>query len=451
MLKREVTATFAANLFGAILTLGSFVILNRALQPTGRGLLLLALLIPQTVAMFCNLGQVTVNSTYAGLYKERRNQLFQQSVLIAAFTAAISSLILFAFFFWLPIPKGRFGQLDSDMISLTFLVAPVTSFSMIILSLVRGVGRITTAAKIHMVRSITLVIFLAVFLLWLKQGVKTAILIFIAEQVFVILISIFVLRDYISLRFSHFNGRFFQKSLSFGLKISLATLAGFLVYRIDQGILAYMVSEFQIGLYGVAVSLAEKLKLLPNSISSAFLPRLANELDARQSQVPRVFRYTTIISFLSMLLLGLLGIPVIFVLCGRIYVGSIVPFLLLLPGIATLGGSGILSSDLAARNKPKYSFYIGWTTLAINVALNFAWIPIMRIAGAALASTVCYAFAGVLWLICYRKETQMPSRDMIPKADDVKYLWQQCLSLFRQIVKKLTKKQPGNGIKMQKE
>ena len=96
MLKREVTATLGANIFGFLMGLGSFSIIARVLQPEGRGLLGLALLIPHTAAMFCNLGQVTVNSTYAGLYKDKRIQLFQQSLLIAIFSAAVSFLIIFA-------------------------------------------------------------------------------------------------------------------------------------------------------------------------------------------------------------------------------------------------------------------------------------------------------------------------------------------------------------------
>jgi len=446
MLKREVTATLSANIFGILMGLGSFAILNYVLQPEGRGLLGLALLIPHTAAMFCNLGQSTVNSTYPGLYKDKRIQLFQQSLFIAIFSAAVSFLIIFAFFFWLPISRGEFDKLDSDIIYLICFIAPLTTFSMIIISLVRGVGRITTAAKIHVFQSISLVTLLAVFLLWQKGGVKTAIIITIAEQLFAIIASIWILRDYISLGFSHFSVKFFKKSLSFGLNVGLANLAGFLVYRLDQGILAYMVSKYQIGLYVVAVALAEKLKLLPNSIATAFLPRLANELDARQSQVPRVFRCTTIVSFTSMLLIGIMGIPIILVLAGKSYLGSIPSFFLLLPGIAVLGGSGILSSDLAARNKPKYSVYIGWTTLIINVALNLAWIHLMGIAGAALASTVSYTIAGVLWLLFYRKESKIPFSEMVPKKEDFRYLWQQFIYLIQQILKRLKKNQPGDVI-----
>lgn len=440
MLKRDIVVTFSSNVFSTMLSLGSFVILSRVLQPEGRGLLGLALLIPHTVAMFCNLGQGTVNSTYAGLYKEKRTQLFQQSLLIALFTVATSGLILFAFFFWLPIPRGEFDKLDAAMVYLICFYAPMVTFNMIILSLVRGVGHITTAAKIRAIQSIFHVALLAFFLLWLRRGVKTVIIILMAEQVFAILISLWSLRNYISLDWRHFSGRFLQKSLIFGIQFSMANLASFLIFRLDQGILAYMVSKYHIGLYVVAVALAEKLKILPTSISQAFLPRLANELDTRQSQVSKVFRCTNIISFASMLLVGLMGIPIIYIFCGKNFAGSIPSFLLLLPGIVVIGGSGILSSDLAARNKPKYTLIMGWVILVINVLFNLALIPLIGIAGAALASTLSYIMAHGMVIYFYHKESKVPLSEMVPTTEDCRYLWQQGMVLLRHVPKRFRKR-----------
>jgi len=169
--------------------------------------------------------------------------------------------------------------------------------------------------------------------------------------------------------------------------------------------------------------------LLPNSISTAFLPRLANELSNRQPQVPLIFRYTTIISIGSMLLAAVGGAPAIFVLFGRDYQGSIPSFLLLLPGLAALGGASILSGDLAAREKPKYSMWSAYAMLAVNVALNFLLIPIMGIAGASLASTVSYISDCCILLLFYRRESKTSLREMIPRFKDIVYLLTSVVSL----------------------
>lgn len=434
MLKRDITATFAGNLVGAILSLGSAVVLARVLGPANRGLLGLALLIPTIAATFCILGQDMVNATFAGLYKDKRSSLFQQSLIIVLFGTVVSTVVICTFYFWLPIKRGQFDQLGPEIVWLTCLVAPILILSTVVIALVRGVGQITAAAVIHVARSAAFLGLLLIFLVWWGFGLKAALVLTALSPLVVIILSVWVLRDYVTLRPSRFSGWLFKKSLGFGAQVSLATFAGFLVYRVDQGILGYMVSAEQVGLYIVAVALAEQLRLLPNSISSAFLPRLANELSSRQPQVPMVFRCTMIVSAGSMLLVAILGAPAMLVLFGWDYSGAIPSFLLLLPGIAALGGASVLSSDLAAREKPKYSVWIGYSVLAVNIVLNFALIPLMGIAGAAVASSLSYIIAGVLWLIFYRRESGTALREMTPRLEDVKYVFAGAASLIRQVI-----------------
>ena len=434
MLKRDITATIAGNLAGAILSLGSAVILARVLGPANRGLLGLALLIPTIVATFCILGQNMVNATFAGLYKDKRSSLFQQSLIIALFGTVVSILVICAFYFWLPIRRGQFDQLSHEIVWLTCLVAPILLLSTMAISLVRGVGKIATAAGIHIARSAALLSLLLIFLVWWGFGLKVALVLTALNPLVVIILSVWVLRDYVTLRPSMFSGWLFKKSLGFGAQVSLATFAGFLVYRVDQGILAYMVSAEQVGLYIVAVALAEQLKLLPNSISSAFLPRLANDISTRQSQVPMVFRCTMIVSAGSMLLVGILGAPVVLVLFGWDYSGAIPSFLLLLPGIAALGGASVLSSDLAAREKPKYSVWTGYSVLTVNIALNICLIPFMGIAGAALASTISYILACCMAILFYQRESRVPLKEMIPRSKDVMYVLSGLVSVTRQVI-----------------
>jgi O-antigen/teichoic acid export membrane protein len=431
MLKRDITATFISNVLGAILSLCNAVILARVLGPADRGLLGLALLIPAVTATFCIFGHDMVNYTFAGLYKDKRSSLFQQSLIITLFGTLVSMLVICGFFFWLPVNKGDFGKLSTEIIWLACLISPLLMLGTMSIALVRGVGRITTAAGIHFIQLAVFTGLLAIFLIWCGFGLRTAVVLMAANYLVGIVLSFWVLRDYITLRPSMFSSWMFKKSLSFGGQISLATVATFLVYRVDQGMLAYMVPVDQLGLYVVAVSLAERLRLLPDSIATAFLPRLANDLSNRQSQVPMVFRFTTIISTVSMLLVAVTGSPAIAIIFGKDYYAMLPSFLLLLPGIAALGGASILAGDLASRQKPKYSILISCVILVVTVVLNLALIPLIGIAGAALVSSISYIADGVLWLIFYRRESKVSIKEMIPRWEDCVYLLNVCVGMLK--------------------
>jgi O-antigen/teichoic acid export membrane protein len=226
-----------------------------------------------------------------------------------------------------------------------------------------------------------------------------------------------------------------RKSLAFGWFVSLATFATFLVYRIGQGILAYTVTADQVGLYALAVALAEGLRLVPASISDVFLSHLANELSGRQKQVPLVFRCTMVVSVASMLLAGLVGVPVILVLFGREYGGTIVPFFILLPGVAALGGARILASDLLARGKPQYSTGNSFVLLVFAIVLNLWLIPMLGIAGAALASSISYLISTFMWTVYYRRESGMRLPMLVPTSADIAVVWKSGMEIASHYVR----------------
>ncbi len=436
MLKRDISATFAGSMVLAVIMLGTVTVTSRWLGPEGRGILALALLLPSITTTFAMLGQESVNSTFAGLYKEARAGLFLQSLVITAFGTLVSVLVVCAYFFWLPIPRGNFGTLSTEIILASCMIAPMSIFSTLMFSLVRGVGQVVLASILRIVAGATLLAALFVFLVVLEWGVLAAVWVMALAHLPASVLAIWFLRHEISLRPSALPRWLWGRSLRFGLPICLATLAGFLIYRLDQGILGYLVERSDLGLYTLAVSLAEHLRMVPGSISTAFLPRLANEMASRQGQVPAVFRATMIASLAAMVGAGVFGIPAILVLFGWEFTGSIVPFLLLLPGIAALGGASVLASDLLTRQKTHYNVTVAWSTLAVSAGLNLLLIPILGIAGAAITASVAYTMALGLWTRFYLRESGRSFRELVPAWEDLRRVWSGGLELVGQVLRR---------------
>ncbi len=421
-LKREIAATASGNVMGTVFAFATAIVLARVLGPADRGLLALAVLIPDIAGKICSAGYEMVNSTFAGLYKDKRSSLFQQTLIIVLSGTVVSILAICIFFFWLPIKRGQFDRLSPQIIILACLTIPTATLARLLIALTRGVGKISAAAVTYTVQMGVAFVGIFVVLVCFGGGIRAAVVVMVLAPLVHIALSVWMLRDYVSLRPSLFSFEMLKKGLVFGGQISLSTIARLLNLRLDQAILAFMVGAEDVGLYVVAVVFAERLRLLPGSISSAFLPRLANELSERQLQVPRVYRYTVIISVVSMLAAAVLGAPAILLFFGREFTGAIVSFLCLLPGITVLGGSAILASDMAAREKPKYSIVTGYTTLTVNVLLNLVLIPHLGIVGAAVASSISYSLAGVFWLLFFRHESKLSLSELVPTWQDVSYL-----------------------------
>ncbi|MDZ7835006.1 MAG: polysaccharide biosynthesis C-terminal domain-containing protein [Alkalibacterium sp.] len=86
---------------------------------------------------------------------------------------------------------------------------------------------------------------------------------------------------------------------------------------------------------------------------------------------------------------------------------------ILLPGIFFMVIVKILHADLAGRGFPIYGLWVSILPLVINIILNIILIPIYEIEGAAIASSISYTLAGVLFLYIYSKKEGIKVSSML--------------------------------------
>jgi O-antigen/teichoic acid export membrane protein len=93
---------------------------------------------------------------------------------------------------------------------------------------------------------------------------------------------------------------------------------------------------------------------------------------------------------------------------------------ILLPGTLLLGLAKILGSVITGRGYPRYALYASGASAAAALGLYFGLIPPFHAWGAAVASSLTYAFGAVLGLYFFRRVTPVGLRDaFVPRTEDV--------------------------------
>jgi O-antigen/teichoic acid export membrane protein len=185
--------------------------------------------------------------------------------------------------------------------------------------------------------------------------------------------------------------------LGFGLRLYPAGVTTFLSYRADLFLLSALLGDAgAIGLYAMAVSLAEITFQVPDSVATLFYPRVAGSTRADADRMaPAMARMTLLITLLAALaLLPIAWLAIRILLPG--FEGSLLPFAILLPGTVALGLSKVLSGYISGLGLPGPVSVIAATALGVNLACNVALIPALGIAGAALSSLVSYTVHALL-------------------------------------------------------
>jgi O-antigen/teichoic acid export membrane protein len=144
------------------------------------------------------------------------------------------------------------------------------------------------------------------------------------------------------------------------------------------------------------------VKLVPETIALIFFPR-ATAL--KEKAKPFANKVLLAIGVLMVFMCGILYFtaePILLTLFGSQYAGSVMPFIILIPGIYFISLEVLLMNYFAAKQMPLYVVFTPLVGLLVNVVLNVMWLPKYGINAAAWTSVISYTLMFLLLLFRYR-------------------------------------------------
>ncbi|MBE0572441.1 MAG: oligosaccharide flippase family protein, partial [Ignavibacteriaceae bacterium] len=164
-----------------------------------------------------------------------------------------------------------------------------------------------------------------------------------------------------------------EKSFRFGIKIMLGNLVQFLNYRTDILLIGFFLSGTEVGWYYVSVIIAERLLFLTQATSTILFPS-ASSSDIQREKTPILSRLNFTFVFAGSIIIGISAYWLVPLLFSAEYSNSVLPLIVILPGIISLSVSKILSADFISRGLPQYSLYVSLLNFCLNIGFNIILI-----------------------------------------------------------------------------
>lgn len=167
--------------------------------------------------------------------------------------------------------------------------------------------------------------------------------------------------------------------------------------RIDQVMLGAMSGDEEVGIYSVAVRLAELWYFIPWVLISSTLPSIIQGAEHSEAmllgRMQRLYNSVSIISYAIAIPVSLLATPVVRLLYGEAYIGA-APVLMILVWTIHFTSLGMArSSFLVAKNWNRLHLATVALGAIVNVILNLWLIPRWGAIGAAVATVIAYWLA----------------------------------------------------------
>ncbi len=404
-----VLVTLASRVAVLALSFASAVLLARGLGPSARGVLALAVLSSQALALLCGFGLGLAAMHFAATPAQVRDA----SRAIATLTVAgsvLSTVLAVLLATYVAHSGAAFveGLTAGEVLLAGMAVPPLIGVAALV-GLLRGVGRMRAAAWVDAAGAAVMLGATAVALLALHGGVEAALWAQVAGPVAGCLLGLYALRGAgASIRPST-DRPWLARVAGFGLRGDLGNLAYLVTLRFDTVVVNAAVGNAALGVYTVATRLADIVWLVPYSVALVVLPHASGRSAAvLDRSTPRLAARTLGLGLLTAAVLALLAAVGLSAVFGAAYSGALAPMLLLLPGVAVFGFGNVLAADLAGRGHPGYITVNAGIGIVVTVVLDLLVIPVHGVMGAAAVSLVVYLLNAALSVAFFLRVTGLP-------------------------------------------
>jgi O-antigen/teichoic acid export membrane protein len=427
---RNVLGTFATEVVIVGLNFIIGVLAARALTPSARGVLALAMTMPLTVAYFIDPGL-----TQANIYLIGRRHRSATAIIADSIALALGIGLVAVFVIWLGqglLLRTVLSGITSSQLTLLLPLLPFLLLDGYLMAVLRAQQRFNLYNLRRLTTQALLLILMFLVLVVLGKAVSGAILAFTLTTILSVVLSLLLVGRTTPLRLG-FHPALAGEAVRYGLKSYVQNLVGHLTYRLDVYLLALFLMPSQIAFYTVATSIAELAWYIPDSVGTVLFPRLSlTTLEEIHPLTAEVARHTLFITFLFTSGLGVIGWFAVPLFYGEPYRPAIAPLMILLPGILTMAVYKVLTRNFSSRNRQQVSILASMIALVVNVGLNVWLIPQMGIVGAAFSSLVAYSAAGSILLIAFCRDSGLTPHQVlfIQRSDLARYtaLWRHGLA-----------------------
>jgi stage V sporulation protein B len=389
----------------------------RVLSPADYGAAGVAITLGMVAALICNGGVNIAVISLAGRAPERLGAVLAATALVtlagAVATIAVTLVAGLALGAALKLPERP------DLFAAAALVgAGIVAFEYggaVLLAL----GRPSSLAVVELMRG--LAILAATIALLMSVGTDTAFV--IAASGGYLLASawaVWVAHAATGAMVPAWHPEIIRRGLGIGLRGQAGNVLQFLNLRVDMLLIPALLQLPAVGVYLVAVRVAEVVTQVPNAVGSLVFPAVARQVETRNTDLTeRAVRMSILVVTVEVTAVVVLTDAILAVAFGPEYAAAGPVLRILAVAMIPLSIARILAADLKGRGRPGLVSAIMLAALIITLVLDLLLIPAIGIVGAAIASLAAYTGSAALLMASFLAVTGARLRLMIPGHADV--------------------------------
>jgi O-antigen/teichoic acid export membrane protein len=415
---QDTAAALTSRVASLLITLGIQASLAWFLGPAGRGSYAVCLLYGNLLGLGLHFAM-----DLAGRYAVASGRLSKPEAVWSTASALLFSSAVAIVVGRLLMETGLpiFEKASHSAFVVALAVIPFTLFGRGCVSLLVGLGRIAWMAVMVVAGFLAQLIAVLIFVRVLHMGVEGALLALAAGGATRVVFAAVALRQEGAYRRVRLRLEHYRLLLSYGLRSYIERVGNTVNVRVGTMVLAFFVTAGEIGIFAAASGLMSQLLLLPNSVANALFHRVASDAAGRPDVVSQSARITAVVAAAGLAVLCALAWPIVAVLLSPRFLDAVPLIWIMAPGVLMRATSKVLVPFFMGTDRPGICSWAVGSSIVVNITALLVLLPVMGLAGAALAMTLGFLTSSVILVAAFRRVTGMSlSEAWRPRMDDVR-------------------------------
>jgi stage V sporulation protein B len=402
-LLRSSAALTASNL---VVRFGSYVyriLMGRLLSPYEFGLLNLALPLQFLVVVLASSGIAPSVARFIARENARsRLRLRDEIAASALLYYTLGGVLLGAAFVLLAPAAARIFR-EPELVQLLRIAALALPFGFALAALsgiLQGLGRFGTLAALLTAQQAGRILFALALVVLLSDTATSAILGSTLGFALALVLALLLLRSS-GIALGRRSLDTFREVFLFSLPVSLTSVAAFALAYVDILLLGIFLPPQEVGVYSAASPTARLPLAFAMALSAVLLPKVAAGGEVRR-QVANAYMLLLPVLGAATLVTLVFAEPIVTLLFGYAYAEASTPLRILALGSFFYGFFSVNSGVLQGLGKAALPMKILGAAALLDLLLNLLLIPLFAATGAAVASALSLAFAGLASTLAIR-------------------------------------------------
>jgi len=397
---RDFNVTLASRLALLAIGLGTQSCLAWVLGPSGRGAYAMCLVFASILSLVFMIGSDVACIYYVA---SKRFSLSQGVVQTFVSGGIGSVLAVGAGVLVLQLPLEFVTKAGRESLYLALVSIPIGFWGGTLFNLLVALQEFVSYAIVATLASLVQLALILGLVWGLDWGVNGALLATIAQNVLTMGMLLVLFRRRHGLQWVKPTVSGLWETFHYGIRYYLGKISNEVNFQMGTMILSMTAPRDLIGLFDMAAQLTARAMTLPDVLATIMVPRVAGDPQGRPALVAQCARVVAVVCGAMLLVLVIFATPIVRILFSPAFLPSVPLIRILAAGVFIRCAAKIFATYLTCTDRPGLASAATASGMVVNVALLLALMPVIGLAGAAVAMVGNYVVSSAILTIGFQR------------------------------------------------